>query len=104
MTPREFAWSKFKRSKTALVSLFVVFLYLAAAVGFEIHGALCHRNMTVPVYAQTSEKRFSPPSKEHWLGTDYQGRDVLLRSLAGSATAMKIGVISGSIAVFIFLF
>jgi peptide/nickel transport system permease protein len=99
MTPREFAWSKFKRSKTAIISLFVVILYLAAAVGFEIHGALCHKKMTVPVYAQTSEKRFSPPSKEHWLGTDYQGRDVLLRSIAASSTAIKIGVISGLIAV-----
>lgn len=99
MTPREFAWSKFKRSKTALISLFVVMIYLAAAAGFEIHGALCRKNMTVPVYAQTSEKRFAPPSGKHWLGTDYQGRDVLLRSIAASSTAIKIGVISGLIAV-----
>ena len=101
MTPREFAWSKLKRNKPAMVSLFVIILYLAAAAGFEIHGTLCRRNMTVPVYARTSESRFAPPSKEHLLGTDYQGRDVFLRSIAASSTAVKIGVISGVIAVVI---
>lgn len=101
MTPREFAWSKLKRSKTAMASLFVIILYLAAAAGFEIHGTVCRRNMTVPVYARTSEIRFAPPSKEHLLGTDYQGRDVFLRSIAASSTAIKIGVISGVIAVVI---
>ena len=101
MTPREFAWSKLKRNKPAIVSLFVIILYLAAAAGFEIHGTLCRRNMTVPVYARTSESRFAPPSGEHLLGTDYQGRDVFLRSIAASSTAIKIGVISGVIAVVI---
>ncbi|MBR7104540.1 MAG: ABC transporter permease [Lentisphaeria bacterium] len=99
MTPRELAWSKFKRNKTALFSLLVVSLYLLTAAGFELHGILCRKNRTVPVYAQGSAAHFAPPGRKHLLGTDYQGRDVLLRSLAASATAVKIGVISGVITI-----
>ena len=99
MTPRQFAWCKLKRSTPAMLSLVVIIFYLLAAAGFEVHTVLCRKNMTVPVYAKTSESCFAPPSKEHLLGTDYQGRDVLLRSIAASGTAVKIGVISGVIAV-----
>ena len=101
MTPGALAWSKLKRNRPAVASLIVICLYLLAALFFEIHGILCQNSRQIPIYARTSEERFSPPSRKHWLGTDYQGRDVLIRSFASSGTAVKIGVISGSIAVFI---
>lgn len=100
MTPRQFAFLKLRRNTPAMLSLLVIILYLGAAAGFEIHGILCRKNQTVPVYARTSEQRFAPPSRKHWLGTDYQGRDVLIRSIAASSTAVKIGVISGGISLF----
>ena len=36
-----------------------------------------------------------PPSAEHWLGTDQQGRDVLADLIYGTPTSLKIGVIAG---------
>ena len=36
-----------------------------------------------------------PPSAEHWLGTDQQGRDVLADLIYGTPTSLEIGVIAG---------
>lgn len=36
-----------------------------------------------------------PPSAEHWLGTDQQGRDILADLIYGTPTSLKIGVIAG---------
>ncbi len=40
-----------------------------------------------------------PPSAEHWLGTDQQGRDVLADLIYGTPTSLEIGVIAGLIGV-----
>ena len=40
-----------------------------------------------------------PPSAEHWLGTDQQGRDVLADLIYGTPTSLEIGLIAGVIGV-----
>ena len=97
--PAATAWSRLRRSPSAMISLGVVLLYVFAAVGTEVYAAWCESNHVIPVYQQPDDTaRYAPPSPEHWLGTDYQGRDVLLRAIAGSATAVKVGVIASLIA------
>jgi peptide/nickel transport system permease protein len=39
----------------------------------------------------------SPPSAEHWLGTDDQGRDVLARVVYGARVSLSVGLISVAI-------
>jgi len=93
------AWSRLRRRKLAMVSLGVVLLYILAAAGTEIYSAWCEAHDAVPIYqAAHDAARYLPPSPRHWLGTDYQGRDVLLRAVAGSATAVKVGLIASLIA------
>lgn len=41
---------------------------------------------------------FSPPSREHWLGTDELGRDVAARMIHGTSVSVKVGFISMGIA------
>lgn len=41
------------------------------------------------------------PSREHWLGTDPQGRDTLARLLAGARISLAVGVVSMMINLFI---
>jgi peptide/nickel transport system permease protein len=41
--------------------------------------------------------QFLPPSKEHWLGTDDFGRDILSRLIHGSRQSLMVGVVSVSI-------
>jgi len=42
-----------------------------------------------------------PPSAEHWLGTDQQGRDVLADIVYGTPTSLEIGIIAGVLGVVI---
>ena len=49
-------------------------------------------------YAQTSLlERFVPSSREHWLGTDQLGRDLLTRLLYGARVSLYVGL--GAVAV-----
>ena len=81
-----------------MLSLAVVLLYLAAAVGTELYAVYCDHCRIIPIYQIADDNaRYAPPSPEHWLGTDYQGRDVFWRALAGSATAVKVGIIASLI-------
>lgn len=61
---------------------------LIAAVG----GGLWWRDLS---HAQDLDHRFAPPfSESHILGTDDLGRDVLLRSILGSQTALMVLTVS----------
>ncbi len=51
-------------------------------------------------YEQTTDF-LSPPSSEHWLGTDDLGRDVLARMIHGAVVSVKVGFVSMGIAAFI---
>lgn len=42
--------------------------------------------------------QLSPPSAEHWLGTDIEGRDVWARLVYGARISLSVGIISQAIA------
>jgi ABC-type dipeptide/oligopeptide/nickel transport system permease subunit len=42
--------------------------------------------------------QLSPPSAEHWLGTDIQGRDVWARLVYGARISLSVGIVSQGIA------
>jgi len=44
-------------------------------------------------------ERLQPPSREHWLGTDDGGRDVLSRLIHAARISMSVGVVAVGIAV-----
>lgn len=50
---------------------------------------------------QNLDERFSPSSKSHFLGTDNFGRDILSRVIYGSRSALLVGIVAVSIAVFL---
>ena len=97
MSSRRGILKKLLHRKNALIPLIVILLYVAMALVFEITDAVMQSSNAIPPHLVVSEEIFSPPSFRHWLGTDYQGRDVLLRAMAASSTALKVGVVSGVI-------
>ena len=42
--------------------------------------------------------QLSPPSSQHWLGTDIQGRDVWARLVYGARISLSVGIVSQGIA------
>jgi oligopeptide transport system permease protein len=81
------AWEQLKQNKLALWSGIIVLLIALA----------CFLSPWLPIqdYAlQDRELGATPPSAEHWLGTDTLGRDMLSRVLYGGQISFKVGLIA----------
>lgn len=85
----------FRRDKLALASLVIIILFILAAVLAPYLTPYPEQGLGKPNIAE----KFSPPSSEHVLGTDYLGRDLLARLLFGSRSSLSIGFLVVSIAV-----
>jgi len=94
--------SRLWRDKIAAAAMLVVALYLLLAVGCEAYSFICaHQGMT-PIYSTPHpEAVYQAPSLQHPMGTDFMGRDVMLRALAGTSTAVKVGLAASLIAAII---
>ena len=90
------------RSKINAIALAIVSIYLITACVIEVYSCECSIKKEVPVYDRGAmENSFQPPSKIHPFGTDYMGRDVLLRAVAGIVTAVKVGIMASVISAII---
>lgn len=97
-------WKRFKRNKLAMAGLVIVIaMYMIA-----IFAPFIQRYEYDVI---TAGMRNTPPSAEHWLGTDRNGRDVYSRMVNGArvslfagfaavAIVMTVGVLLGGIAGF----
>lgn len=99
VSPRESLFRQtfrcFLAQKFAVPALTVFLLFFAAALVSEGYAAWCTIQRQEPVYqVPHPEERNMAPCARHLLGTDYLGRDVLLRAAAASRTAIKVGLIA----------
>lgn len=85
-------WKRFVRRPAAVFGLVIVTLFLATAV------AAPYLAPYDPNDADFFRAR-QGPSKDHWLGTDELGRDVLSRLLYGARISLRIGLIAVAIGV-----
>jgi peptide/nickel transport system permease protein len=80
------------KSPNWMVGLIIVSLLLVIAV-------LAALGLTpYPPIQQNPAIRFSPPSAEHWLGTDQFGRDMTSRVMAGVLASLRVAVVSVALA------
>ncbi|HEY7407459.1 MAG TPA: ABC transporter permease [Gemmatimonadaceae bacterium] len=84
-------WARLWRDTRARIGLIVVVLLLLAAILAPVLAR--HDPVRVDLLRQ-----FMPPSTEHWMGTDVQGRDVWARLVYGARISLAVGLISQSIA------
>ncbi len=88
------AWYRLKQNRFALAGL----LFLC------VLSILCVLAPWVAPYGyeqQNLELGATPPSFEHWLGTDTFGRDMLTRILYGGRVSLAVGLITTSVALII---
>lgn len=83
------AWRRFKRHRMAMASL-VVILFLVLMAVFAPWIAP-YDPTTQPTGSDVGQYYFQPPSREHPLGTDDLGRDVLSRIIYGSRISLLVG-------------
>ena len=86
------AWRRFKRYKPGVVALCFIGLLVVLAVGAPLFAPYD------PNAVDTS-LRGASPSREHWLGNDDIGRDILSRIIYGTRIALIVGIGATSIAV-----
>lgn len=87
---RKIIMSRLLANKLAMLGgIIVVVLVIVAIIGPWItpHDPL----------EMTLAKQFMGPSREHWMGTDDFGRDILSRLIAGSRQSLMVGIVSISI-------
>ena len=85
------AFRRFRQNWGAVIGLgFVLFMVLAAILAPWI--------ATHDPVSQELRNNLSPPSAEHWFGTDQFGRDIYSRVVYGSRISLRVGLIAVGIA------
>ncbi len=85
------SWLRLNKNKLAMFSLALLILMIVIA--------LLTPWITVYSYeTQNLDLGATPPSWEHWLGTDTFGRDLLTRILYGSRVSLMVGFIATMVA------
>jgi peptide/nickel transport system permease protein len=77
------------RRPTFVISVIIVVGWVVAATTWKLFG--------LNPYASTG-RTLAAPSLSHWFGTDYLGRSVFARTVAGSDTALLVGPLGSALA------
>ncbi len=89
-TPTQIFLREFRRNRGAVVGT-VLFAILILLVIFAPY--VTRFDPVEPNYAA----RFSPPTAEHWFGTDRNGRDIFTRVVYGGRISLLVGVVAVAI-------
>ncbi len=89
---KRIVWNSFRRHKPAMVGLTIIAILVLAAVFAPI---------ITPYEPEKTDLDtiLAPPSREHLMGTDELGRDLLTRLLYGGRISLVIGVMAMALAV-----
>ena len=85
------AWRRLRRNRWALVGLLIVAAFALSAI-FAPYAAPHD-----PI-EQDLDAQLLPPSREHLLGTDDLGRDLLSRIIYGGRVSLTVGIVSVGLA------
>lgn len=82
---RRSAWRRFKKKPAAMAGLIIIGVLIFAALFGPLLSphSFSHQNL---------ENISQGPSREHWFGTDYLGRDLFARTMSGARVSLSIGL------------
>jgi ABC-type dipeptide/oligopeptide/nickel transport system permease subunit len=84
------AWRRFRRNHLAMVGLVFIGLLILVAIFADV----------IAPYGITErpERSVTPPSRDHWFGTDTVGQDVFSRVVYGARVSLRISFLACAIA------
>lgn len=80
------SWRRLKRNKAAMLGLIMAGVFILIAIFAPVFAPYPPNEIDLLSVLET-------PSRTHWLGTDYYGRDLLSRIIFGSRISISVGVI-----------
>ena len=92
-TPASRLLRRFWSSPMARISVAVIIIFALLSGGTALFSSFDHQWPCDPNLTNL-EQKLSPPSTQHWLGTDNLGRDVLSRMLHGASISLTVGLIA----------
>jgi peptide/nickel transport system permease protein len=94
------AWMRLRKNRLAMTCLGLVLFFSALALYGEIVYRYHNAMDTTPSYQMTHlDQAYTPPSLQHWMGTDGLGRDVMARLIQGVRIAFMVGFMTSLIAI-----
>jgi oligopeptide transport system permease protein len=85
------AWVRLKRNRLAMFGLIVIGLLAIVSILTPWIAPYSYAEQNLALGA-------TPPSPQHWLGTDDLGRDLLTRIMYGGRVSLLVGVLATSVA------
>lgn len=86
------AWRRLRRDKLAIAGMVIIAMFIIAAIFAPLLAPYD------PI-AQTILQRRQTPSRQHWMGLDEVGRDILSRIIYGARASLQVGLLSVSMAI-----
>jgi peptide/nickel transport system permease protein len=98
--PTRRVWMRFRRNTVGMMAAALVGLFFLVAL---LTGICAWSGLYFPQdpNATNLALKLTPPSLEHWLGTDNLGRDVFSRMLNGSYISLTVGFIAVAVSLLI---
>jgi oligopeptide transport system permease protein len=102
ISPNRRAGNRFKKNRAAVLSAWFLALLLLAIIAWPIVLKSADANFArVHNPDELSDAQFSPPTLQHWFGTDVHGRDVFSRVLFGAQVSLLVGVVGAIVSLVI---
>lgn len=90
--PWQLAWERFKKNKVAIAGAILFIIIVLFVTLYPVISSFGLSEFELDAKNQ-------PPSSEHILGTDEQGRDILLRLALGGRISILVGLLAAGVTV-----
>src|SRR5215217_6926554 len=94
-TMGQLAWRKFTRDRVGVFALFIATIYFVLALG--VWAGVWGNNWDIFVEG----RGYAPMSPLYWLGTNFNGQDILARAVYSTKTAFEVGMIVAAFSIFL---